>query len=379
MPEKWKDVSSDRILRVVAILLGICMVAAVAEYFVEKLDSFGDAMWWAVVTMATVGYGDIAPKTPLGRFIAFFVILGGISLTTIFTAQIASYFVEKRIMEGRGMEDVTLKKHVVICGWNSRAMSLVEKLIKTDASPPPLVFINELSEEHVANILKTCKGVQAKYVRGDYIHEGVLNRANVRHAEIVILLLDTHGVQPGTRLDDRTVLASYTVKGINPEVRICAEVEHHDSLPHLKRAGVDMTILLGGSNDFLLANAATTPGVTIALQEILAGEHKTLLQQKSFPPSLIDKSFAEALIHFRNQGGCLLIGLVKEEQEGMDLGDILSGDMSAIDMFIKKKFEGMEKAYFSKSKRTGVDINPPDDYVIKNTDKALVITREEKS
>jgi voltage-gated potassium channel len=57
--------------------------------------SFGDALWWAVVTVTTVGYGDVSPQTAEGRLIAVVLMFVGIGVISAFTATIASFFVEK--------------------------------------------------------------------------------------------------------------------------------------------------------------------------------------------------------------------------------------------------------------------------------------------
>lgn len=57
---------------------------------------FGDALWWAVVTVTTVGYGDITPKTGMGRLVALGVMLVGIGFLSVLTANIAAYFFEAR-------------------------------------------------------------------------------------------------------------------------------------------------------------------------------------------------------------------------------------------------------------------------------------------
>lgn len=59
------------------------------------ISSFGEALWWAVVTITTVGYGDYAPVTPLGRMIATGLMMGGIALVGVVTATLASWLVEK--------------------------------------------------------------------------------------------------------------------------------------------------------------------------------------------------------------------------------------------------------------------------------------------
>jgi voltage-gated potassium channel len=57
--------------------------------------TFGDAVWWAIVTIATVGYGDFAPVTPLGRFLAILLMAGGVAIIGTASATIVSYLSEQ--------------------------------------------------------------------------------------------------------------------------------------------------------------------------------------------------------------------------------------------------------------------------------------------
>ena len=59
------------------------------------ITSFGDALWWAVVTITTVGYGDFTPVTVLGRCIAVALMLSGIAVIGVVTASVASWFVQQ--------------------------------------------------------------------------------------------------------------------------------------------------------------------------------------------------------------------------------------------------------------------------------------------
>jgi voltage-gated potassium channel len=62
----------------------------------SRLHDFGDALWWAIVTTTTVGYGDLAPVTAGGRGIAVALMLVGIGMIGVLTATVASYFVEDK-------------------------------------------------------------------------------------------------------------------------------------------------------------------------------------------------------------------------------------------------------------------------------------------
>ncbi|AWH96886.1 ion transporter [Dietzia psychralcaliphila] len=60
-----------------------------------SIETYGEALWWAVVTVTTVGYGDIAPVTPVGRVIATGLMLAGIALLGVVTATLASWIVDR--------------------------------------------------------------------------------------------------------------------------------------------------------------------------------------------------------------------------------------------------------------------------------------------
>ena len=60
-----------------------------------KIKTFADALWWAMTTVTTVGYGDLWPVTPVGRLVAALLMIGGISLVGLVTATLASWIVQR--------------------------------------------------------------------------------------------------------------------------------------------------------------------------------------------------------------------------------------------------------------------------------------------
>jgi voltage-gated potassium channel len=88
-------------LYVVTTTVLLVFVSALAVYDVERhapgatIASFGDALWWAIVTITTVGYGDLTPVTVEGRLIATGVMISGIALLGVVTATIASWIIDQ--------------------------------------------------------------------------------------------------------------------------------------------------------------------------------------------------------------------------------------------------------------------------------------------
>ncbi|MFH8799801.1 potassium channel family protein [Streptomyces sp. NPDC017936] len=82
-------------------VVGLLMFGSLAVLSVERdspdgnIRTLGDALWWAFTTMTTVGYGDHAPTTGMGRIIAVGLMLSGIALLGVVTANIAAWFIER--------------------------------------------------------------------------------------------------------------------------------------------------------------------------------------------------------------------------------------------------------------------------------------------
>jgi voltage-gated potassium channel len=95
--QRERAVASEVVLRVVGLAtLFIVVVAGAVEALVDKGDfpTLWDGIWWAVVTVTTVGYGDLYPKSVEGRVVAMVVMLFGIGFLAVLTATVASYFVK---------------------------------------------------------------------------------------------------------------------------------------------------------------------------------------------------------------------------------------------------------------------------------------------
>ena len=102
-----KDVFTHRGLHFVLLAVGLIVFSCAGLVLSfegnapgSNIHNFGDAIWWAIVTVTTVGYGDRYPVTPGGRGVAVVLMLVGIGLIGVLTATVASYFVEQKADEG---------------------------------------------------------------------------------------------------------------------------------------------------------------------------------------------------------------------------------------------------------------------------------------
>jgi voltage-gated potassium channel len=87
----------DRIGRVAIVAVSVMITGAVVAYYAEhpvnpEFATFGDSLWWAIVTLTTVGYGDIVPVTTTGRIAAIMIMLTGVAVLGLLAGTLASFF-----------------------------------------------------------------------------------------------------------------------------------------------------------------------------------------------------------------------------------------------------------------------------------------------
>jgi len=359
------------------ILLGATSLFIADRYYATKgAAGILDAIYWAVVTIATVGYGDVVPNSAVAKLLALVIILSGPALLSLLTASVASMLVQKKIREGEGLETIKDKDHLIICGWNENGDKVIDiLLLQLKGTKPKIILVNELEKEDIQSIQVNYKESDIAFVRGDFVKEEVLARANLPRAKAAIVLADLSGGRTLDKADERTIFATMAIKSMASKVRTCAELIHGENKEHLLRANVDEIIVRGESSGALLATAAVSPGLADSVKSLINSQDTNKLWRVPVPSRFADKTFGELLPYFRDKFQALLVGVVREK-ESIKLEDILSGDSTFIDDFIKKKFEESGKDFFGEKKDVSVIVNPPDDYLLGSNDWVIAIAKE---
>ena len=381
----YKDFSNENLPKIILAVLIVIFIGGGLVYLIEsgtngEFSRLLDSLWWGAVTITTVGYGDMAPVSNTGRLVAVMMMFGGIVLTSIFSGTIASIFVDRKIQEGRGLQEVNLRNHTIICGWNRNAIGIIESfsaLLKDRKTT--LCLINEMDAEEFQMLKVKHSELDIKFVKGDFSSEKILGRASVANAKAAILVPDTSGNNTLDNADERTILGVLAIKSLNSEIITCAEVLKRENEGHLQRANVDSIIVNGEFSGFLLSNASVSQGIPRFVKEMLTIDSGKSIHQVSIPSNFIGKTFMELSEYFLKNNRGIAIGIMSEEKK-MSLDDMLSDDSSSIDAFIKRKFMEAE-IDIGEEQGQGLDIliSPSPDYNIKDTDSLFILGTELKA
>ncbi|MCP3804888.1 NAD-binding protein [Allokutzneria sp. A3M-2-11 16] len=154
---------------------------ALAEPADSELVQPAGYWWYFVVTAATVGYGDLYPKTGFGHVVGAYVIVGGIAaLTTVFT-KLTSVLERSRGRRMQGTNTVTASGHIVVLGYEpGRTERIVAQLLADGEHRVVLCAWDEVATHPMP-------AQDIDFVRGELTEEDVLRRAGVHRAEAVLI------------------------------------------------------------------------------------------------------------------------------------------------------------------------------------------------
>lgn len=256
--------------RVTILLLAILAYGTTGFLYFElpaKPDlSWLDALWWSIVTLTTIGYGDIYPTTMAGRFlIAAPLMIFGIGLLGYVLSLAASALVEAKSRELAGMSEVSFRDHVVVVNFPS--LEKLERLLdelKLDSAfaSKELVLVDEHLEVIPPALLR--RGVH--YIRGNPTRDETLARASIDTASHAIIL----SKKPGdSHSDDLALAVTLAIEARSGEVRTIAEVVDAGHEELMRKAGCDSIVCSSRFEAHFLSNEVLHPGMQDVIEELL--------------------------------------------------------------------------------------------------------------
>lgn len=311
----------ENVIKLLAVILVIVVSSGLLIALFEPDISFTSGVWWSIVTLTTVGYGDISPSTPGGRILAVLIMFFGIGLLGMLSASLATLLIRKRMREDKGMCASTVNSHIIICEWNHRTRAVIKEL-RADAQTEnvPLVLIADIEEKPIddANLF---------FVSGA-VNEETLEKANLKKANTVVVLGDD-SVETTAR-DAKVVLTTLTIENMNPDVYSVVELVDKANEQHCLRANADEIIIGSELSSHLIASAASDHGISKVVSELLSSHYGNELYSMPVPKKMVGSKFLDVFITMKTEENATVLGI----QKGRD-GEFISNP--DIDYFVSKE------------------------------------------
>jgi voltage-gated potassium channel len=302
----WNFIQRENFHRLLLFIGIFLVISSVSITWLEPDMSIINAIWWSVVTMTTVGYGDISPVTLGGRVIAVILMFFGIGLLGTLSATLASILVDKKIKEDRGMKSFNFENHIILCEWNYRTQAILNELrADPQTADAPIVLIADIPSKPIDD--KNLFFIQSS------VTDESLNRANLAKAKTVVIVGDNR--MEATARDGKVVLTTLTVESINPDVYTIVELANEANVPHCKRAKADEIIVSNEISSGLMARATLNHGITRIISELLSSHHGNELYKLPLPASMIGRLFIEVFTEVKQTYQCIVMAVEKETEE----------------------------------------------------------------
>ena len=232
-----------------------------------------DSIWWAMVTMTTVGYGDLYPQTDIGRFlIAYPCMLVGIAIIGYFLGLAAESVFDHISKKKRGLVQITKENHIIICNFPSiDKLKRMTSELKLHPTYENSFFV--IVSDTITTLPDNLPTDEFAFVSGNPNREKVLKKANIGAAAGVFILAS----DPSNSDADSITFAIATIvefirRENNHNFKVVAELVHKDNFNLLKKARVDGIVTPEGLTDCLLAQEFLYPGIHEIITQIVSNE-----------------------------------------------------------------------------------------------------------
>ena len=287
---------SPKLLSALLLILLVSCIGSIGYYFLLPGIGFTDALYMTVITLSTVGYGEIAPLTPEAKvFTIFFIMISliafgyGIKELTQFvvTENIFEKIKQKKMKKMRA----SLKDHALICGYGRNGQQAAQRLLNHNH---PFVVI-----EQNAELAEGQKNIN--FIQGDARQDAMLQQAHIHKAKSLIAALPND-------VDNLFVVLS--ARELNPDLLIISRLTEIGNRSKLKRAGADHIIMpdkIGGDH---MASLLIVPDLIRFMEELSwLEEDSPNLEEVSIdalPAKYLNHSLSDLKI--RQKTGCNVVG-----------------------------------------------------------------------
>lgn len=277
-----KNCMVDRdIKKPIIILSSITIIGAIGYHLIEG-KSLLNSFYWTIVTITTVGYGDLPINTPLGKIFAIILIITSVGVILYTLTILGENIIEGRIwkvftMREKQEEVEKLSNHMIVCGYGDVGEAIKEQL---EMHGKKVVVIDKDEEK-----LRT-EATENPYIVGDATEKETLKKAGADRAE---------GIFAAMPQDSDNILIILNAIECNKNIRIIARSERTETDKHLEKIGADTVVHPDSEGGIRMAQSFLNPEITNLYDSLFKGNFgKAGTIDVSENSDLVDKTIAQS-------------------------------------------------------------------------------------
>ena len=287
--------------------VAVFALAAVGFYALDGgHEGILNSFYWAIVTLATIGYGDVVPTTVGAKLFTIGVAATEVFLGAYLVTLVIGVVTEESQHRALGTLGTAMTGHIVVLGYSPVGRAAVRELLEQEQH---VAVVVEHAEE-VANVRTLAREDRLYVTYGPPADRDILARANVPAAQSVVVC---------TSDDATNMIAALNVRSIAPNARVVASVGRPELRDTLRTAGVTYVASPSDMGGRLCASAAFEPEVAAAIEDLSEGSVRSDIQEYllSATTPVSSQTFGEAEALVRRSTGCILIGYARAGGAGV--------------------------------------------------------------
>ncbi len=275
----------------------LIMIGTIGYMLIDDY-SFVNALYMTVITVSTVGFGEVQELSDTGKIFTAILILAGLGVLAYFITSISQNLFQNQLnffygSYNRRKGKAKMEKHVIVVGYGRNGGQVVKELMNLGNN---LIVIDESHEIVINNM-----GKPIRFIEGDATQDEILIKADIETAKSLISTLPN---------DADNLFVVLTARSLNPDLKIISRASSDSSEKKLRMAGVDSIVMperVGGAH---MATLVAKPDVVEFLEHLsIHSDEPTQLMEimcSNVPEDLINKPIRE--IGIRRKSGANIIG-----------------------------------------------------------------------